>query len=41
VLPFLFVRTGSRAITELNEKLTARRQPPVRQPIASGPQLPL
>jgi hypothetical protein len=41
LLPFLFVRTGSRAITELNEKLTARRQPPVRQPIASGPQLPL
>ncbi len=39
VLPFLFVRTGSRAITELNDRLTARQ--PVREPIASGPQLPL
>ena len=39
VLPFLFVRTGSRAITELNGRLTARQS--VQQPIASRPQLPL
>ena len=25
LLPFLFVRTGSRAVTELNEQLMARR----------------
>ena len=39
VLPFLFVRTGSRAIAELNDRLSARQG--VRQPIASGRQLPL
>ena len=38
VLPFLFVRTGSRAIIELNDRLTARR--PVAERIASGSQLP-
>jgi hypothetical protein len=26
LLPFLFVRTGSRAVTELNEELDARRR---------------
>src|SRR5437763_6470764 len=51
VLPFLFVRTGSRAITELNGRLIARQpvqpvQPvravrPVRQDVASDPRLPL
>lgn len=39
VLPFLFVRTGSRAIAELNDRLSARRDS--RPPIASRPQLPL
>jgi hypothetical protein len=38
VLPFLFVRTGSRAITELNERLIATRALP--QPIASDVRLP-
>lgn len=51
VLPFLFVRTGSRAVTELNGRLIARQpvqpvQPvrpirPVRQDVASDPRLPL
>ena len=48
VLPFLFVRTGSRAITELNGRLIARQpvqpvQPirPVRRDVASDPRLPL
>ena len=27
VLPFLFVRTGSRAITELNDRMVASRRP--------------
>jgi hypothetical protein len=40
VLPFMFVRTGSRAIAELNERMIAdRRVPP--QPIASDKRLPL
>ena len=26
VLPFLFVRTGSRAISELNERMVSRRR---------------
>ena len=26
VLPFLFVRTGSRAVTELNERMVAKRR---------------
>lgn len=26
VLPFLFVRTGSRAVTELNDRMIARRR---------------
>jgi Family of unknown function (DUF6356) len=40
VLPFLFVRTGSRTITELNERMIAnRRVPPVA--IVSDKRLPL
>jgi len=39
LLPFLFVRTGSRAITELNEKMIAKR-PPVPQALASTARLP-
>jgi hypothetical protein len=39
VLPFLFVRTGSRAIAELNDRLSARRDS--RAPMTSPPQLPL
>ena len=27
VLPFLFVRTGSRAITELNDRMVVNRRP--------------
>jgi hypothetical protein len=40
VLPFLFVRTGSQAITELNDRLIASRQPPLH-PMASDKRLPL
>ena len=29
VLPFLFVRTGSRAISELNERMVRNRRAPV------------
>lgn len=40
LLPFLFVRTGSAAITELNDRLVVNRRvmPP---PLASTPRLPL
>jgi hypothetical protein len=40
VFPFLFVRTGSRAISELNDSMIANRRasPP---PIATTPRLPL
>ncbi|MGH7750963.1 MAG: DUF6356 family protein, partial [Candidatus Dormibacteria bacterium] len=39
LLPFVFVRTGSEAIAELNDRMLAsRRAPP--QPIASNPRLP-
>ena len=39
VFPFLFVRTGSRAISELNDRMTVnRRVPPV---IATDKRLPL
>jgi hypothetical protein len=34
VLPFLFVRTGSRAIAELNDRMVVRRS--VRLPEISG-----
>jgi hypothetical protein len=40
VLPFLFVRTGSRAIAELNERMIADRRLPL-PPIASDKRLPL
>jgi len=40
VLPFLFVRTGSRAIAELNERMIASRGLPL-PPIASDERLPL
>jgi hypothetical protein len=36
VLPFLFVRTGSRTIAELNDRMSRRRP---LQPIATGKQL--
>lgn len=40
VLPFLFVRTGSRAIAELNDRMiVSRRVPPVT--IANDKRLPL
>jgi hypothetical protein len=39
-LPFLFVRTGSRAIADLNERMVTNRQG-VSHPIAGRPQLPL
>jgi len=39
-LPFLFVRTGSRAIADLNERMITNRQV-VIHPIAGRPQLPL
>ena len=40
LLPFLFVRTGSVAITELNDRMVVNRHaaPP---PLASTPRLPL
>jgi Family of unknown function (DUF6356) len=45
VLPFLFQRTGSRAISELNGRLSARQPvppvPPVLPDVASDPRLPL
>ncbi len=40
ILPFLFVRTGSRAIAELNERMIANRGFPL-PPIASDERLPL
>jgi Family of unknown function (DUF6356) len=40
VLPFLFVRTGSRAIADLSERMITNRQP-VNHPLAGRSQLPL
>jgi hypothetical protein len=40
VLPFLFVRTGSRTITELNERMVHNRRAPVLS-LASDKRLPL
>jgi hypothetical protein len=40
VLPFLFVRTGSRAISELNDRMIAKRPPRVL-PSASDKRLTL
>jgi hypothetical protein len=39
-LPFLFMRTGSRTITELHERMIASR-PAVPQAISSTSRLPL
>jgi hypothetical protein len=39
LLPFLFVRTGSSAIAELNDRMVVNRR--VAAPIASTPRLPL
>ena len=39
VLPFLFVRTGSRTIVELNDRLAVDRR--VSPPIMNGERLPL
>jgi len=39
VLPFLFVRTGSAAIAELNDRMVANRR--VTPPFASTTRLPL
>lgn len=41
LLPFLFVRTGSSAITELNDRMLVNRQRGTPPPIASTPRLPL
>jgi hypothetical protein len=40
VLPFLFVRTGSRAIVELNERMVVKRGRAL-PPLAANKQLPL
>jgi len=40
VLPFLFVRTGSSAIAELNDRMIANRRVP-RFPVTSDKRLPL
>jgi hypothetical protein len=40
LLPFLFVQTGSRAISELNERMVVNRRVS-RLPIASDSRLPL
>jgi len=39
LLPFLFVRTGSSAIAELNDRMVVNRR--AATPIASTPRLPL
>jgi hypothetical protein len=39
VLPFLFVRTGSATIAELNDRMLVNRR--TAPPIASTPRLPL
>jgi hypothetical protein len=42
LLPFLFVRTGSRTITELNERMVAkRRRTPATTTALTGTRLPL
>ena len=41
VLPFLFVRTGSQAISELNERMVINRRVVPLPPIASDKRLPL
>ncbi len=39
LLPFMFQRTGSRAITELNDRMVANRRRCPPQPIASDTRL--
>jgi len=41
VLPFLFVRTGSQAISELNDRMVIDRRRVPLAPIASDERLPL
>jgi Family of unknown function (DUF6356) len=41
VLPFLFVRTGSRAISELNERMVTNRRRRATAPITTEQRLPL
>jgi hypothetical protein len=41
VLPFLFVRTGSQAVSELNDRMVSNRRSPPLAPIASDKRLPL
>jgi hypothetical protein len=41
VLPFLFVRTGSRTIIELNERMIMKRPRAPSPPLAANKQLPL
>jgi hypothetical protein len=41
VLPFLFVRTGSQAISELNDRMLVNRRRVPLSPIASDERLPL
>jgi hypothetical protein len=41
VLPFLFVRTGSRAISELNERMVTNRRRRLTPPITTEQRLPL
>ena len=40
ILPFMFVRTGSRAIIELNDRMVANRRRCPPQPIGSDTRLP-
>ena len=41
LLPFLFVRTGSRTITELNERMIAKRCRPMAPSVIRENRLPL
>jgi len=41
LLPFMFVCTGSRTITDLNERMISKRRPVALPPIASDKRLPL
>jgi len=41
IFPFLFVRTGSRAISELNERMITNRRRRATPPITTEQRLPL
>ena len=41
VLPFLFVRTGSQTISELNDRMTVNRRSLPLRPIAGEKRIPL